>query len=150
AGQTEETLFENGVAPVPQGQRETQTALPVRDAEQFILAPVVRSAARVVMGEIVPRIAPRRIILAHRGPLPFSKVGTPTSPVLFTTRGFVETQFLFGFHGRCLVVRPGNSLHTRKEFPANRLPECRRRWTRPSRTNRYRSWTQCRRPESRC
>ena len=81
AGQPEETLFEDGVAPVPEGQRETEPLVVVRDTSQPVLAPAVSARARVIVREVVPGGAPRAVVLAYRAPLALGEVGAPASPV---------------------------------------------------------------------
>ena len=76
----EETLFEDGVLAVPQGQREAQPLLVVRDARQTILAPPVGTGAGVIVSEEVPGITIFAIVLAHRSPLPFTQVRPPLFP----------------------------------------------------------------------
>ncbi len=80
-GQPEKPLLEDGVLAIPQRDGKAQAALPVADAEQPVLAPAVRPAARLLVGEIAPALAIGRVVLAHRAPLPFGEVGSPAFPV---------------------------------------------------------------------
>jgi hypothetical protein len=70
-GQAEQAFLENRVAPVPQGQGETEPARAVRDAEQPIFAPPVGAAAGMVVRERPPDVAIGRVVFAHGAPLPF-------------------------------------------------------------------------------
>ena len=79
AGQAEQPLLEDRVAPVPQREREAQPALAVADAEQAVLAPAVGAAARVVVREVVPAVAVGRVVLAHRAPLPLGRGTAPSA-----------------------------------------------------------------------
>jgi hypothetical protein len=46
----------------------------IAEAGESIFAPTVRTAARLVVGKIRPRIAIRAIVLTHRAPLAFAEV----------------------------------------------------------------------------
>src|SRR5207245_3567444 len=61
---------------------EAQAAFTVREAEQPVLAPAVRAAARVVVGKVVPAGAVGRVVLAHRPPLALGQVRAPALPVV--------------------------------------------------------------------
>lgn len=47
-----------------------------------VLTPTIGPAARLFMGEIVPGVAVRDVILAHRAPLALADIGTPAAPIL--------------------------------------------------------------------
>ena len=80
-GQAEQPFLQDGVAAVPHREAEAQPALAVGDAEQTVLAPAVGAAGRVIEGEIFPRLAVGRVILAHRAPLPLGEIRAPALPV---------------------------------------------------------------------
>ena len=80
-GEPEEPLLQDGIAPVPERQREAEPALAVGDAEQSVLTPSVRAASGVVVRQVVPAVAVLRVVLPHRAPLPLGKVGSPPLPV---------------------------------------------------------------------
>ena len=82
AGEAEQALFQNRVAPIPERERETKPALTVGDAEQPVLAPAVSAASSLFMGKIFPARAARRIVLTHRGPLALAEIRSPPFPVL--------------------------------------------------------------------
>ena len=81
AGEAEEPFLEDRILPVPQRDREAETALAVGYAEQPVLPPAIRAAACVVVREVVPGGAVLGIILAHGAPLPLGQVRTPALPV---------------------------------------------------------------------
>src|SRR4030067_1173378 len=117
AGQSEQPLLEDGVLAVPQGEGEAEASLSVRDPEQPVLPPAVDPAARMIVGEIDPWVAVRRVILPDRPPLPLGEVGPPTFPVLLPERILAEAGFFSEFspplHGRpsrglCLEARRGH------------------------------------------
>src|SRR5262249_40672449 len=87
------------VAPVPQGERETDAPLAVADPQQAVLSPAVGAAAGMVVGEVIPGVAAGRVILAHGPPLPLGKIGPPTLPVLLAPGILLETEGL-GIGGR--------------------------------------------------
>lgn len=64
ASYAEEAFLENGVLAVPKRQRKAETLVIIRYAGDTVLAPAVRTRTGVVMGEVGPRIAVRRVVLA--------------------------------------------------------------------------------------
>ena len=97
-GEAEEALLEDRVLPVPQRQGEAEPALAVGDAEQAVLAPAIGAAAGVVVREVIPGRAVRRIILAHGAPLALGEIGAPAFPVLFP-RGVLRQAPDLSIHG---------------------------------------------------
>ena len=98
AGQAEQPLLEDRVAPVPERQREAEPPLVVGDAEQAVLAPAVGARAGVVVREVVPGRAVWRVVLAHGAPLALGQVRPPAPP----GRGalaLLDQSLAFG--GRC-------------------------------------------------
>ena len=79
-GQAEQPLLEDGVVAVPQGERETEPLLVVGDAAQPVLAPAIRAQSRLVMREVVPRVAVLAVVLAHGAPLALTEVRSPLLP----------------------------------------------------------------------
>jgi hypothetical protein len=79
-GQPEETLLENGVLAVPQGQREAQVLFVVGNAGDAVFAPAVGPRSRLIVGEEVPGVAVLAVILAHGTPLALAQVGSPFLP----------------------------------------------------------------------
>src|SRR5205823_7575005 len=90
---------------VPQGQAEAQPALAVRDAQEPVLAPAVGPAAGVVVREVLPAGAARRVILADGAPLALGQVRAPALPVLLAPGVFPEPE---GFGLGCLLSRHGS------------------------------------------
>ena len=80
-GQTEEAFFQDRVPAVPQRERETEDLVIIGDACQPVFAPVIGARSRLVVREIVPRIAVLAVIFADRSPLPFAQVRTPLLPL---------------------------------------------------------------------
>src|SRR6516165_5247829 len=79
-GEPEQALLEDRVAPVPQCHRETQPLLVVREPRDAILTPAVSTAARLIVREVVPRVAVGAVILTHRSPLAFGEIRAPGLP----------------------------------------------------------------------
>ena len=98
-GQAKDALLQNRVAPVPQRHGKAEPALAVGDAEEPVLAPAIRAAARVIVREVIPRIAICGIVLAYRAPLPLRKVGSPALPVPLAPRVFFEAVVFRGERG---------------------------------------------------
>jgi hypothetical protein len=99
AGEPEEPLLEDGIAAVPQRQREADAALTVADPQQAVLPPAVGAAAGVIVREIAPGVAVRRIVLADGPPLALGEIGPPALPVLLAPGVLLQTRGL-GVDGR--------------------------------------------------
>ena len=99
AGQAEHAFLEDGVALVPEREREAEALVVVGDAQDAVLAPAVDAGAGVVVREKIPRLAGGAVILAHRAPLAFAQVGPPAPPVSFLKSILFEAG-LFGEHKR--------------------------------------------------
>jgi hypothetical protein len=78
--QPKESLLEDRVFAVPQRDRETQVLHVVADPAEAVLAPPVRAAVRVPEGEVRPRVAGGRVVLAHGAPLAVGEVWPPPPP----------------------------------------------------------------------
>ena len=98
-GEAEEAFLEDGVLAVPEREREAEMLPVVAEAGEAVLAPAIRAAAGVIVGEIFPGIAAGGVVFAHRAPLAFGKVRTPAPPVGRAGFGFREALFLSGQWG---------------------------------------------------
>src|SRR5215467_14518324 len=74
-GQPEQSLLEDRVLSIPQGQRETESLLVIRDSGQPILSPAIGTGPGLVVAEVVPGVAAFTVVLAHGAPLPVAEVG---------------------------------------------------------------------------
>src|SRR5207245_11692260 len=81
AGEAEEAFFENWIAMVPHGDRETDALVAIADPRESILVPAVRARAGMVVREIVPGGSARAVVLAHAAPGAFTDVRAPTLPM---------------------------------------------------------------------
>ena len=88
--QPEQSLFQNRVFLVPQGQGETEAAFAIGDPQEAVLAPAIGPAAGVFMRERAPRVAAGGIVLADGGPLALRQVRPPAGPVAFAGIVFTE------------------------------------------------------------
>ncbi len=81
-GQPEDALLQDRVAPVPEGERQTQQLLVVADAAQAVLAPAIGARPRLVVGEVRPRLAVGAVVLAHGAPGPLAQIRAPAPPLV--------------------------------------------------------------------
>src|SRR5206468_12529977 len=88
AGQPEDALFQDGVAPVPEGQGEAQGLADVADPGQAVLAPPVRAGAGVIVGEGVPGRSSGAVVLADSPPGPLRQIRTPLPPWFIVRQSF--------------------------------------------------------------
>src|SRR5262249_46532717 len=105
-GQTEQALFEDRIALVPQGKTEAEIELVVAEASNSVLAPAVGAAAGMVVWQVVPRIAVLAVILPNGAPLPLAEIRSPATPRRPGARGREPTRLGGGrqnlLHVRCL------------------------------------------------
>src|SRR5688500_2675150 len=78
--QTEQPFLQDRVLAVPERQRKAQLLLVIGDAGQAVLAPAVGARARLVVREVVPRVADGAVVLANGAPLPLAQVRPPPLP----------------------------------------------------------------------
>src|SRR5215813_7654195 len=81
AGQAEQALLENRIAPVPQRQRKAQPLVIIGDAAQPVLAPAIGARPRMIVRKILPGFAGRTVVLADGAPLALAEVRSPSAPV---------------------------------------------------------------------
>ena len=79
-GQAEHPLLEDRVGAVPQPERQAQALALVADAGDPVLAPAVRARARLVVREVVPRVAAGAVVLTDGAPLTLGQVRPPRLP----------------------------------------------------------------------
>ena len=76
----EETLLEDRVFPVPEGERKAEALFVIGDPSDTVLAPAIGARTGVIVGKEIPGVTPLAIVLAHRAPLAFAQVGSPLLP----------------------------------------------------------------------
>src|SRR4029077_19338234 len=82
--QSEQTLFENGIVLVPEGQCEADHLMAIANAGQAILRPAISTRTCVVVREIFPRVPVSTVVLADGPPGTFGKIRSPALPVLLS------------------------------------------------------------------
>src|SRR5438093_1184368 len=80
-GEPERPLLQDRVAPVPQRQAQAQPLVDVAEAGQPVLAPPVRAGPRVIVGQVIPRVAVGAVVLSDRAPLPLTDIWPPPVPL---------------------------------------------------------------------
>ncbi len=93
-GEAEHALLEDRIGPVPERQRQTQPLLVVADAGDPVLTPSVRPRARLVMCEVIPRVAVGAVVLADCPPLALAQIGAPGLPGDRTRAGLLKSNVL--------------------------------------------------------
>jgi hypothetical protein len=89
--QAEESLFENRVFAIPQGDGEAEKLVVVADAKNAIFGPPVRTRPRVLVREVVPSITVRAVILPNGAPGALSQIRTEAAPVFLPRLGFGQS-----------------------------------------------------------
>ena len=79
-GQPEQPLLEDGIAFVPEGDREAQAGVLVTDPEEPVLAPAIGARPGVVVRQGGPRLPIGRVVLADGPPLAVGQVRPPAPP----------------------------------------------------------------------
>src|ERR1700730_18085878 len=93
-GQAEQALLEDRVLAVPQRHGKAQPLMVVAEARKAVFAPVIGAGPRLVVREIIPRIAVLAVVLANRAPLALTEIGAPLLPPPSPLSRLVETQLL--------------------------------------------------------
>ena len=97
--QSEETLLEDRVPAVPQGEGETDPLLVVGEARQSVFPPAIGARARMIVSEEVPGVAVVAVVFANGAPLALAQIRTPLLPGNLLLARRDET---FRFRGRVL------------------------------------------------
>ncbi len=95
AGQPERPLLQDRVPPVPQRQGQAQPLLDVAEPGQAVLPPPVRPGPRVIVRQIIPRIAVSAVILPDRPPLPLAHIRSPPVPLPALAQPVLQPASLF-------------------------------------------------------
>ena len=80
-GQPERPLLQDRIPAVPQRQAQAQPLLHIAEPGQAILAPPVSARPGVIMRQVIPRLAIRAVVLAHRPPLSLADIRPPPVPL---------------------------------------------------------------------
>src|SRR5262249_9792529 len=90
----EESLLQDGVLTVPEGESEAEPLLVVGDPTEAVLAPPVRAGTGVIVSEEVPSVAVVAVVLAHRSPLAVREVWSPLLPRDVSAARFLQATLL--------------------------------------------------------
>src|ERR1700730_230328 len=108
--QAEQPFLEDRVAAVPQREGQAHELPVVGKTGDAVLAPAIGSAARLVVGEIIPRRAAGAVVLAHGAPLSLTEIRAPPTPILYAVAALLEA-LLFSdnglLHALALLCLPG-------------------------------------------
>src|SRR5579862_2300983 len=77
----------------------------VAESRNAIFAPAVNARASVFIRKIIPGVAVRAVIFAHRAPLALGQIWPPAFPVHFAQAIFFEP-LLFFRHSLCAILLP--------------------------------------------
>src|SRR5713101_3105832 len=139
ACKAEETLFEDGIAPVPKHQPETHHLVAVADASNAIFSPAIGARARMIVRKEFPSRAAGAVIFAYGSPLAFGEIGSPALPIFFSGACFFKPAVFRGldsWHGwlvLCARVSYGRTFckmphhRRRKPCPFQHVLQTRRR-----------------------
>src|SRR4029077_7351247 len=73
-------FLNNGISPVPQGERKAEPLLVVGKPCQAIFPPMLGACTCLIVAAIARGIAIVAVIFPYRSPLAFGQVGTPFLP----------------------------------------------------------------------
>ena len=116
--QAKQAFFEDRVPAVPQGQADTDLLLLITEAGQAILTPAIGPLARLIMGQIIPRLPVDGIVFTNGAPLPLTEIWSPSIPVFFPRLLLLQTLSFdglrqgrrvgaaFSYHGTQPVLLP--------------------------------------------
>src|SRR6266705_7108228 len=88
--------------PIPEREGETESLLEVGNSTDAILAPAISARPRVVMREIIPRIAVRAVIFADCSPCALAQIRSPKIPALSGTI-ILRDPTLLGVHANAVL-----------------------------------------------
>ena len=95
--ESEETFFQNGIAAVPERDREADELMAIANARQAVLVPAVGVRTRVVVGKVGPGASVRAVVFTDRAPGALADVRPPPFPVGGALLGLLKA-LLFGVH----------------------------------------------------
>src|SRR2546430_3744047 len=81
AGEAKNTFFEDWVAAVPKGERETDHLMAIAEAGDAIFSPAICARTGMIVGKKFPCCPARTVIFADSAPLPLGEVRPPTLPI---------------------------------------------------------------------
>src|SRR5262245_19133671 len=125
--QAEQSLFQDRILAVPEGDTEAQELVAIAEPAERILAPAIRPAARVIVGEIFPGAAVSAVVFTHGSPGAIADVGAPPLPPLAILQALVfRRRVERALHRRPALRRRVTRLTPRHSRTRNRECACRR------------------------
>ena len=85
----------------------------VGDAAQAVLAPAIRPRSRLVMGEVVPGMSVRAVVLPDRAPLALAEIRPPVLPRNALLTRLVQSPLLGDVDDRLRLFRSHRGLELR-------------------------------------
>src|SRR5215472_8616295 len=89
-GKSKHAFLQDGVATVPESNRETKLLLVVGEPGQPVFAPTVGARPGLIVGEVIPGISVLAVVLPYRAPLPLAQVRPPLFPRDATLTGLIK------------------------------------------------------------
>ena len=80
SGESEEALFQDRVAPVPEGEGQAGDLALIADSAQAVLAPAEDARPGMIVGKVMPGLAVVAVVFTDRAPRPLAEVRTPSAP----------------------------------------------------------------------
>src|SRR4029077_4043798 len=99
-GEAEQALLEDGIPLVPKREGEAQTLFVVCDPAEAVLTPSISPGTGLVVRKVVPGVAVRTVVLAHRPPLPLAQVRAPFLPGGLRLARVVQPLLLSDIHNQ--------------------------------------------------
>src|SRR5205807_10278836 len=96
----EQTLLQDWIPAVPQGDRQAQQLPVIAKAADPILAPAIGTTARLVMCQIIPGGPVWAVILPHGSPLSLAEIRAPATPILRPVAAFLDASLFSVNHLR--------------------------------------------------
>src|SRR5215472_11156256 len=118
AGEPERALLQDRVLPVPQRQGQAQPLVDVAEPGQPVFPPPVSPGPRVIMRQVVPRVAVGTVVLPDRAPLPLADVRPPPVPL----PGLQQPVLQPAEPGDPITLRAHHHSLNRLPSPAERVP----------------------------
>src|ERR1700733_5460784 len=124
-GQSEKPFFQDAIFFIPQRQAQANVLMAIAKSRDAVFSPAIRAGARMIVRKIIPGVAVRAVILAHRAPLPLRQIRAPSFPVRHAL-GAGPQPLLFGcqrgFHAHPLSAMFGTVMIP-GFVPGRRAPE---------------------------
>jgi hypothetical protein len=81
ARQSKGAFLQQGISPIPQGQRETEILVAIADSTETVFAPPISTGTGLLVREIAPGFTVGTVVLPHSSPSALGEKGPPTVPM---------------------------------------------------------------------